>query len=148
MDNRINLQRGNAKSGAAKNRKIKLLVRSRHWRLVSALIILGVFLVSLGYLAASRPGRHQRLSGAAELKQVETRIGRHYLLPADETPALVTVTDSEKLTSRFLKNARNGDKILVYQNHQVAIIYRPSIDRIVAVGPVIIDNPGGDSRPL
>ena len=68
-------------------------------------------------------------------------VNRHYLLPTNETPALATITDKSKLTSKLFTNAQNGDKVLIYQTNQVAIIYRPSIDRIVAVGPVSIDTP-------
>lgn len=73
------------------------------------------------------------------LQQVEREVGRHYLLPTNEQPALVTVEDESKVTSPFLKQAKNGDKILIYANAKIVIIYRPSIDRIVAVGPVFID---------
>lgn len=68
------------------------------------------------------------------------RISRHMVLPKDEEPALLTITDRSKLRTKFLQQAQNGDKVLVYQNNQRAIIYRPSIDRIVDVGIVQIDN--------
>jgi len=60
------------------------------------------------------------------------------VLPIDETPALATVTDKAKLTTKFLQKAENGDKILIYQKAGRVIIYRPSIDRIIDVGPVQI----------
>jgi hypothetical protein len=86
-------------------------------------------------------------SGPAALSAVQHRIEQHYLLPADETPALATVTDTSKLTSPLFKTARNGDKVLIYQTNRIVIIYRPSIDRIIAVGPVQIDTPqGGTSK--
>ncbi len=66
------------------------------------------------------------------------KIGRHYLLPSKEEPVIATVTDRTKLTTEFLKAARNGDKLLVYEKSGVAIIYRPSIDKLVRVGPVSI----------
>ena len=69
------------------------------------------------------------------------RVNRHYILPTGEQPALATVTDNTKLTTQFLKKASNGDKVLIYQKNRLAVIYRPSADRIVAVGPVTIDNP-------
>lgn len=65
-------------------------------------------------------------------------IGRHYLLPSKEEPVIATVTDRTKLTTEFLKAAKNGDKLLVYEKSGVAIIYRPSIDKLVRVGPVSI----------
>lgn len=67
--------------------------------------------------------------------------GRHVVLPQDERPALVTVTDPTKVSTEFLKNTQSGDKILIYQTNQKAIIYRPSIDRIITIGPVMIEAP-------
>lgn len=71
---------------------------------------------------------------------VVSLVSRHMVLPGDETPALMTVTDPSKLTTAFLKGTKVGDKILIYQTNKRAIIYRPSIDRIVDIGPVVIDD--------
>jgi hypothetical protein len=70
--------------------------------------------------------------------RIEQEVGRHYLLPTNEQPVLATVTDRTQVTTPFLKQAQDGDKILIYPTAKVVIIYRPSIDRIVAVGPVEI----------
>lgn len=85
--------------------------------------------------------RAKNASPDGSLTSVKMLVGRHYLLPTDEQPALATITDPAKLTTPFLKQGRAGDRILIYQQHQIAIIYRPSVDRIVAVGPVSIDKP-------
>lgn len=77
------------------------------------------------------------------LAGVKSMIGKHYLLPANEEPALATIVDKNKINSEFFKQAENGDRVLIYQKNRIAIIYRPSIDRIVAVGPVTIDTPKG-----
>lgn len=69
---------------------------------------------------------------------VEDLVSKHFILPPDEVPALITVTDASKLTTPFLKQAQDGDKILVYQNAKKVIIYRPNIDRVVDAGPVTI----------
>jgi hypothetical protein len=90
---------------------------------------------------------HQgKMDSAADLATVRREASRHILLPTNEAPALATVTDKAKLTSPFLKKADNGDKVLIYQQNHIAIIYRPSIDRIVAVGPVTIDNPPANAQ--
>ncbi len=70
--------------------------------------------------------------------QVKALVARHYLLPQDEDPALATVTDRSKLTTPFLAKSENGDKVLIYQTKKIVIIYRPSIDKLIAVGPVSI----------
>lgn len=72
---------------------------------------------------------------------LKNSIGKHYVLPTDEEPAVATVTDTSKLSSAFQNRSANGDRILIYQKTQQAIVYRPSIDRIVAVVPVQIDTP-------
>lgn len=72
---------------------------------------------------------------------VKSRVSKHIVLPTDEEPALLTVTDNSKLTTAFLKQTQNGDKVLVYPQNKKAIIYRPAIDRIVDIGPVEIDQP-------
>lgn len=69
---------------------------------------------------------------------VTAAVGRHYLLPTEEVPALATVEDRAKLNSEFLRSAENGDKLLIYKNAKKVILYRPSIDRVIEVGPVSI----------
>lgn len=69
------------------------------------------------------------------------RVGHHMVLPTDETPALLTITDPSKVSTEFLRQSQIGDKVLVYQTHKRVIIYRPSLDRVVDVGPVIIETP-------
>lgn len=83
-------------------------------------------------------GRKENLNS---VEVVKNHVGKHYLLPSGEQPALATITDKKKLSSQFLRQADNGDKVLIYQKNQIAIIYRPQLDRIVAVGPVSIDTP-------
>lgn len=75
------------------------------------------------------------------VEAVTQTIAKHMVLPMDEVPALLTVTDPSKVTTQFLKQSQVGDKILIYQKYKRVIIYRPSIDRIIDIGPVVIDNP-------
>ncbi len=101
---------------------------------VSALALMAIMLtVALVYF--------KHYNSPADLNNVavvERLVGKHFLLPDNEVPALATVTDSSKITTKFLQKAKDGDKILIYQKNGRVIIYRPSIDRIVDVGPVQI----------
>lgn len=65
-------------------------------------------------------------------------VSRHFLLPADERPALLTIEDRSRVKSEFFRKAQNGDKVLVYKTNKLLILYRPGIDRIIEVGPVSI----------
>ena len=73
---------------------------------------------------------------STDVTEAISAVGRHYVLPEDEQPALLTVEDKSKLNTEFFRNSENGDKVLVYKNNKLVIIYRPSIDRIIQVGPV------------
>lgn len=113
-------------------------------QLGTAGIIIGLILLTVIGTVIFLQTKKQN-SDLTNVEVVKTRVSRHFVLPTNEQPALATITDQKKLTSAFFKQAQNGDKILIYQKNQVAIIYRPSIDRIIAVGPVAIDTPQGSA---
>lgn len=72
-----------------------------------------------------------------EIKKLIIEVGRHIELPKDETPGLATVTDKNKLVNQsFFANAQNGDKVLIYRESGQAILYRPSIDKIIKVSVI------------
>jgi hypothetical protein len=79
------------------------------------------------------------LSKDAATAQVEAdaliaQVGLLIALPTDEKPTVATVTDLEKVKDQpFFKNAKNGDKVLIYTNAKKAILYRPSEKRIIEV---------------
>lgn len=72
-----------------------------------------------------------------ELEKVLKQVGKHIKLPTGETPTLATVSDKKKLGEEdFFKEAENGDKVLVYLEARKAILYRPSVDKIIEVSTV------------
>lgn len=106
--------------------------KRRIWALVLVSIVLAVGGGVAWYI------HHQSSGDVTDVQTVQRQVGKHYVLPTDETPVLATVTDKAQLQTDFLKKAQNGDKVLIYQKAQRAIIYRPSLDRIIDVGPVTI----------
>lgn len=74
---------------------------------------------------------------ARELTQLTKEINKLMLLPDSAVPTLATVTEKEKLQAQeFFKKAENGDKVLIYVSEGKAILYRPSIKKIIEVAPV------------
>lgn len=70
----------------------------------------------------------------AEIKTIVGTIEKGMLLPPNETPTLATVTDKDKLASQpFFAQSQNGDKVLLYTQAGKAILYRPSIQKIVDI---------------
>jgi len=57
----------------------------------------------------------------------------------DEKPVIATVKDKESLKAQqaFFAQAENGDKLIVFQTARKAVLFRPSIGKIVESGPLI-----------
>jgi len=80
--------------------------------------------------------QNQRLSaGNREVEKYKAEVGVLYELP-NETPTLATVTDKEKLKSQqFFQHAENGDKVLIFPVAKKAMLYRPSVKKLIEVAP-------------
>ncbi len=73
------------------------------------------------------------------------KIGRLVVLPKGEEPTIATVSDKSKLLEQaFFRQAENGDKLLLYEKTKKAILYRPSINRVVDITVVINDQSSSD----
>ncbi len=80
-----------------------------------------------------------------QAQKLADEIGKLMVLPTDEIPTVATVTDISKLAGQqFFKNAKNGDKVLIYTKAKKAILYDPAIHKIIEVGPV---NVGPQATP-
>lgn len=99
---------------------------------VIALLILVLFGIGI-----SKAWGHFFGGSEYEVRSLVSDVGDLMLLPEDETPTLATVTDLHALEGQlFFKNAQEGDKVLMYLKAQKAILYRPSIGKIIEVGPI------------
>lgn len=100
-------------------------------------------LISVGaavFLVKKKPevlGLTSQNTETKELEKVVEAVGKLMSLPSDESPAVATVSDIEKLKDQqFFKNAQNGDKVLIYASGKRAILYRPSENKIIDVGVI------------
>jgi len=74
---------------------------------------------------------------AAEVKDVTAKVGKLMDLPTGEVASVATVLDKSQVTGQaFFAKVENGDKVLVYSKAGIAILYRPSTNRIINVAPV------------
>jgi hypothetical protein len=110
------------------------------------LVGLGVIVLALGIVAFYFYSQYQSIkknpnqAAQAETEQLVAKVGKLIDLPKDETPTVATVLDKEKLAGQaFFANAENGDKILIYTKDKKAIVYRPSQNKLINVGPIAID---------
>ncbi len=83
----------------------------------------------------------------AESDKLISEVSLLIALPTDEKPTIATVSDVSKVQDQpFFKNAKNGDKVLIYTNAKKAILYRPTEKRIIEVGAVNINNQQSDAK--
>lgn len=76
-----------------------------------------------------------------EVQNLIEKIGKFMELPT-ETPRVATISDASKLPNQpFFSKAQNGDKVLVYNIAQKAILYRPSTNKIIDVATLAVSEP-------
>jgi hypothetical protein len=77
-----------------------------------------------------------------EADKLIVSIRKHVILPKYEKPLIATIIDSEKMKreSHFYDLAENGDIVLVYINSKMAYLYRPETDKILNVGPLMVNS--------
>lgn len=75
-----------------------------------------------------------------EIRVTTQEVGKLMELPA-EKPMVATVKDVTQLPANqpFFLVAKNGDKVLFYNDAKKAILYRPSTDKIVNVAPITVN---------
>lgn len=82
------------------------------------------------------------IAGADELSRVINEVGSAYVLPEGEVPTLAAVGDLSKLKDQpFFDHALVGDEVLIYMKAKKAIIWRPSIKKIIEIGPLMLKEP-------
>lgn len=98
------------------------------------LLFVGVATVLL--IATVTVIKSQDKQDSNELTDVIEKVGQLTELPKNEVPLLSTLVDKSKADQPFLSNAKDGDKILIYPLTGRAIVYRPSVNKIVNIGAV------------
>ncbi len=119
-----------------------VLSRSFVYKLLLILVILlagtSVFFYNKFSSLKANPSKAEE----AEVERLVAVIGEHIVLPKDETPTVATVADPDALKGQsFFVDAKKGDKVLIYTNAKKAILYDPTVDKIITVAPLTI----GDS---
>lgn len=100
---------------------------------------LGIFYYSKNSTNLNLNFNDKEIDPVEEAETIVSEVGKIYLLP-DEVPTLATVSDKNQLSDQvFFQKAENGDKVLIYQTAGLAILYRPSISKIINVGPVTLN---------
>lgn len=109
---------------------------------IAALLLLVLIAAPGYYFYAKHQDTRRRLNELqAQQEDMPTalinKVGRHVLLPEGEQPTIATVTDVSKLSGQpFFARAAKDDKVLVYNQSRRAILYRPSVDKVIEAAPL------------
>lgn len=73
-----------------------------------------------------------------EIAKIITQVSALIVVPTDEQPLVATVLDAASLAKEqpFYADAKNGDRLVIYSTK--AILYDPTLNKLVNVGPVSI----------
>jgi len=104
------------------------------------IIVLAVIFIVVGglvYYERHKSSTNTKNAGQSQINDTVNKVGKLFLLPTGEQPTLAIVNDASKYSNvSFFKNAANGDRVLIYAQAREAILYRPSINKIIAVAPL------------
>jgi len=123
--------------------KFRFNINIQKQQVVVGIIILIALVPSVFFYTQYRQAQSRlanpELYSKEETKKLVDAVAKFMELPSDETPTLATVNDKQKLSNQaFFSHAENGDKVLIYTNAKKAILYRPSINKIIDVAPINI----------
>lgn len=100
-----------------------------------------VALVLLIVLVGGGVWHNRQQSLAESTNGIVEAISRLAVVPTDEKPSVTTVVDKTKVNQPFLRNAENGDQVVLYFQAGRAVVYRPSTNKIVNMGPLETPKP-------
>ena len=103
-------------------------------------IVTGIILFG-GYKAALYLVNKDFVSqeGVSSVAGVVESVGKLVELPSDEDPTVATIMDLAPLAGQeFFKDAKLGDKVLIFSKSKKAILYRPDENKIISIAPLNI----------
>lgn len=72
-----------------------------------------------------------------EAKDLLAKVAQIYIIPTGEEPTIATVSDPTALKNQsFFLSSQKGDKVLIFSQAGKAILYRPSVSKIVEIAPI------------
>ena len=81
-----------------------------------------------------------------EAEDLLAQVAQIYLIPTGEEPTIATVSDPNALKNQsFFTQSQKGDKVLIFSKAGRAVLYRPSINKIIETAP--INNKNEQTKP-
>ena len=123
-------------------------------RFIANLVVGLVIIASLafaGYFYYKLHKIERNTNGEAAKQEAQDLLGKVakiYLIPTGEDPTIATVSDPLALKNQaFFADSQKGDKVLIFTKAGRAVLYRPSIDKIIETAPINIDATKQNATP-
>ncbi len=115
---------------------------------VLVILLLIIVLGAVAYFNSQRQLKSLKNNPSAasdsQVNDLVAEVGKLIDLPQGETPTVATVTDPAKLRGQqFFEKSQTGDKVLIYNNAKKAILYRPSVKKVLEIAPINIGSDQG-----
>lgn len=124
-----------------KNNKHKALILLMFLVVILALCLSGYFYYKLQSL-------ENNIDNKQETKDLLSKVAKLYLIPTGEEPTIATVSDPEALRNKsFFTQSQKGDKVLIFIKAGKAVLYRPSINKIIEIVPINNQNKDVQTKP-
>lgn len=114
--------------------------RSRFNKKTIALVVVFIILAGAAFYFFTK---YQELKKNPDVVSQEeaidlaAEVGEIMVLPQGEVPTIATVSDPALLADQpFFKDAKKGDKVLIYSQAGKAILYDPEAKKIIEVAPI------------
>ena len=121
-------------------------------RILSILIILIIALLGFAifdkfYKKDVKTDRNQL--SEKQIKALVVKVSKLINTP-EETPVIATIIKADQLIAeqKFYTGSKDGDYLMVFPTAQKAIIYREKENRLINVGPIIVDQPKATTTPV
>ena len=139
-------------ASAVRRSRFRPVIRlDRRAGILAAALLLG--LCAVGAYQFGRASVYRHHPGLAETDQaaaILANVGRIIQLPVGEAPSIATIKDAAaaRTLQPFLEPAQAGDVLIVYPGAQIALLYRPANNKLIAVGPVTIPPTAVSASPV
>lgn len=116
---------------------------------IIVILIIAAILITGGYFfyqyqSLKKQLKDSPIANQEEAKKIAAEVGKLVALPTDEIPTIATVSDITKLKDQqFFKDAKNGDKVLIYTKARKAYLYDPINSKLINIGPLNIGSQAG-----
>jgi hypothetical protein len=105
--------------------------------LVFVIVLTSLFFGGYFYYQYRKLQNNPTTVAQKEAQDLLSLVAKIYLIPTGEEPTIATVSDPNALRGQaFFSSSQKGDKVLIFTKAGRAVLYRPSINKIIETAPI------------